>query len=142
VQSSAPISLTDTLTATSSAIAPITSSETSTAAITSDPIDFKGTVKQITELIQSLDLSKSEELAISAVTSKLTNIKTTSKIIKITLPNSPILTETAKSLTPSVCKVTGLIVQPKKAGTCQISYAVEGESGNSFETTKKVTFKK
>jgi hypothetical protein len=142
VQSSAPISLTDTLTATSSAIAPITSSETSTAAITSEPIDFKGTVKQITELIQSLDLSKSEELAISAVTSKLTNIKTTSKIIKITLPNSPILTETAKSLTPSVCKVTGLIVQPKKAGTCQISYAVEGESGNSFETTKKVTFKK
>jgi hypothetical protein len=142
VQSSAPISLTDTPTANSSAIVPITSSETGTAAITSDPIDFKGTVKQITELMQSLDLSKSEEAAISAVTSKLTNIKTTSKITKITLPKSPILTETAKSLTPSVCTVTGLIVQPKKAGICQISYTVEGESGNSFETTKKVTFKK
>ena len=141
-QSSAPISIGDTTTATSSAMAPITLSETSTAAITSDPIDFKGTVKQINELVQSLDLSKAEEAAVTAVTSKLTNIKATSKIVKINLPSSPILTETAKSLTPSVCKVTGLIVQPKKAGTCQISYTVEGESGNSFETTKKVTFKK
>jgi hypothetical protein len=141
VQSSAP-SLGDTTTATSSAIAPLTSNETITAVITSDPVDFKGTVKQITELMQSLDLSKSEEAAISAVTSKLTNIKTISKITKFTLPNSPMLIETAKSLTPSVCKITGLIVQPKKAGICQISYTVEGESGNSFETTKKVTFKK
>jgi hypothetical protein len=120
---------------------PNTLSETNTAAITSDPIDFKGTIKQIAELVQSLDLSTSEEAAISSVTSKLAKIKTTSKIVKITLPNSPVLTETAKSLTPSVCKVSGLIVQPKKAGTCQISYTVEGESGNSFETTKKVTFK-
>jgi hypothetical protein len=141
VQSSAP-SLGDTTTATSSAIAPLTSNETITAVITSDPVDFKGTVKQITELMQSLDLSKSEEAAITAVTSKLTNIKTISKITKFTLPNSPMLIETAKSLTPSVCKITGLIVQPKKAGICQISYTVEGESGNSFETTKKVTFKK
>lgn len=123
-------------------VSPVASSDTATALITSDPIDFKGTVKQINELAQSLDLSKSEEAAITAVTSKLTNIKATSKIIKFTLPNSPILIETAKSLTPSVCKVTGLIVQPKKAGTCQISYTVEGESGNSFETTKKLTFKK
>jgi hypothetical protein len=52
------------------------------------------------------------------------------------------LKETAKSLTPSVCKVSGLSIQPKKVGVCQIAYAFEGESGNSFETTKKVTFKK
>jgi hypothetical protein len=58
------------------------------------------------------------------------------------LPNSPNLEEVAKSLTPSVCRVSGLVVQPRKAGICQITYSFEGESGNSFETTKKVTFKK
>jgi len=140
-QRSGPISSSETPTTNSSSSVPNTLSETNTAVITSDPIDFKGTIKQIAELVQSLDLSTSEEAAISSVTSKLAKIKTTSKIVKIALPDSPVLTETAKSLTPSVCKVSGLIVQPKKAGTCQISYTVEGESGNSFETTKKVTFK-
>jgi hypothetical protein len=62
--------------------------------------------------------------------------------VKIILPNSSLLKETAKSLTPSVCKVSGLSIQPKKVGVCQIVYAFEGESGNSFETTKKVTFRK
>ncbi len=141
-QSSVPVSSSESRTVISSPSFPNTSSETSTAMITSDPINFKGTNKQITELVESLDLSKSEEVAISLVIAKLDKIKTTSKILKIALPNLPGLTETAKSLTPSVCKVTGLIIQPKKAGTCQISYTVEGESGNSFETTKKITFKK
>ena len=119
-------------------------SETATASafVSSDPIDFKGSIKQIADVVQTLDLSNSEAAAISNVTAKLANIKTTSKLVKISLPNSPVLTESAVSLTPTVCKVSGLTVQPKKAGTCQISYTFEGESGHSFETTKKVTFKK
>ena len=141
-QSSATISLGDTATVTANVLNPAVPSETSTAAITSDPIDFKGTIKQIAELVQSLDLSTSEDAAIASVTTKLSNIKSTSKITKITLPNSPVLIESAKSLTPLVCKVSGLVIQPKKAGTCQISYTFEGQSGNSFATTKKVTFKK
>ena len=131
--------------ASASAPVPVTSvasSETATAAITSDPIDFKGSIKQIADVVQALDLSSTEDAAITLVTTKLANIKTTSKLVKISLPNSPALTETAKSLTPLVCKVSGLVVQPKKAGICQITYTFEGESGNSFETTKKLTFKK
>jgi len=123
-------------------VTPVASSETTTAAITSDPIDFKGSIKQIADVVQALDLSSSEDAAITSVTTKLANIKTTSKLVKISLPNSPALTESAKSLTPLVCKVSGLVIQPKKAGICQITYTFEGESGNSFETTKKVTFKK
>ena len=123
-------------------VTPVASSETATAAITSDPIDFKGSIKQIADVVQALDLSSSEDAAITSVTTKLANIKTTSKLVKIALPNSPALTETAKSLTPLICKVSGLVVQPKKAGICQITYTFEGESGNSFETTKKLTFKK
>ena len=119
---------------------PVASSDTATAAIISDPIDFKGSIKQIANVVEALDLSTSEDSAINSVTTKLANIKPTSKLVKITLPNSPVLDEVAKSLTPNVCRVSGLVVQPKKAGTCQISYTFEGESGNSFETTKKVTF--
>ena len=119
------------------------SAETTTAAATSsDPIDFKGGLKQIAEVAQTLDISDSEEAAINNVTAKLANIKSTSKLVKIALPNSQDLTEVAVSLTPAVCKVSGLVVQPKKAGTCQISYTFKGESGNSFETSKKITFKK
>jgi hypothetical protein len=123
-------------------VTPVSSSDTSTAAITSDPIDFKGSLKQIADVVQALDLSSSEDAAITSVTTKLANIKTTSKLVKISLPNSPALTETAKSLTPLVCKASGLVVKPKKAGICQITYTFEGESGNVFETTKKLTFKK
>jgi hypothetical protein len=128
---------------TQSTPAPKTSSvDSATVVISPEPIDFKGSVKQIAEVVQALDLSSSEDAAITSVTKKLANIKTTSKLVKITLPNSSLLIESAKSLTPSVCKVSGLVVQPKKAGTCQISYTFEGESGNSFETSKKITFKK
>jgi hypothetical protein len=123
-------------------VTPVASSETATAAITSDPIDFKGSIKQIADVVQALDLSSFEDAAITSVTTKLASIKTTSKLVKISLPNSPALTESAKSLTPLVCKVSGLVIQPKKAGICQITYTFEGESGNSFETTKRVTFKK
>jgi hypothetical protein len=123
-------------------VSPVASSDTATASITSDPIDFKGSIKQIADVVEALDLSSSEDRAITSVTTKLASIKTTSKLVKIILPNSSLLKETAKSLTPSVCKVSGLSIQPKKVGVCQIVYAFEGESGNSFETTKKVTFRK
>ena len=122
-------------------VSPVASSDTATASITSDPIDFKGSIKQIADVVEALDLSSSEDRAITSVTTKLASIKTTSKLVKIILPNSSLLKETAKSLTPSVCKVSGLSIRPKKVGVCQIVYAFEGESGNSFETTKKVTFK-
>ena len=123
-------------------VSPVASIDTATASITSDPIDFRGSIKQIADLVEGLDLSSSEDRAITSVTTKLASMKTISKLVKIILPNSSLLKETAKSLTPLVCKVSGLSIQPKKVGVCQIVYAFEGESGNSFETTKKVTFKK
>jgi hypothetical protein len=117
-------------------------SDSARVTIGSEPIDFKGSLNRIAEVVDALELTPSEDNAISVVTSKLGKIKSTSKLIKIALPNSPALTETAISLTPSVCKVSGLTVQPKKTGNCQISYSFEGESGNNFETTKKISFKK
>jgi len=116
--------------------------ETPTAVVSSDPIDFKGNIKQIADVLQTLEISNIEESAINNVTAKLASIKSTSKLVRIVLPNSPNLDEVAKSLTPSVCRISGLVVQPRKAGVCQIAYTFEGESGNSFETTKKITFKK
>jgi hypothetical protein len=116
--------------------------ESATITIGSEPIDFKGTLSRIAEVVDVLDLSTSEDNAISSVTTKIAKIKSKSKLVKIILPNSPVLTETAISLTPSVCKVSSLVVQPKSIGNCQISYSFEGESGNSFETTKKISFKK
>ena len=116
-------------------------SQTATMILT-DSISVSGTIQQIVDIVSTLEISNLESKAISSVTTKLASIKPVSKLIKISLPNSPVLTETAKSLTPIVCKVAGYVIQPKKAGMCLISYGFEGESGNSFETTKKITFKK
>ena len=123
-------------------VAGSTNLESATATLILEPIDLKGSIRQITEIVEAMDLSSSEEKAIVTVTTKLASIKSTSKLVKIALPNSPFLKETAKSLTPSVCKISGLVVQPKKTGTCQITYTFEGESGSIFESTKKVSFKK
>jgi hypothetical protein len=115
--------------------------ETQTA-ITADVIQFKGTISQVREVVISLQLPDLESKALTASLAKLTNIKPISKVSKVSLPNSPELVEVAKSLTPLVCKVSGLTVQSKKNGVCQISYSLEGKSGNILETVKKITFKK
>jgi hypothetical protein len=115
--------------------------ETQTA-ITADIIQFKGTISQVREVVLSLQLPDLESKALTASLAKLTNIKPISKVSRVSLPNSPELVEIAKSLTPLVCKVSGLTVQSKKSGVCQISYSLEGKSGNLLETTKKITFRK
>ncbi len=140
VETATVVSSSGATTLTPVQVSPAVSSDTATASITSDPIDFKGSIKQIVNLVDALELSTTEDAAITSVTTKLANLKSTSKLVKIVLPSSPVLVEEAKSLTPNVCRVSGLVVQPKKSGTCQIIYTFEGESGNSFETTKKVTF--
>jgi hypothetical protein len=127
---------------TTSAATPLTKSDTGTVQLASDPITFKGSLLQISNILGSLEIGDQESAAIKKAALQLNSIKSTSKLVKLTLPNSPMLIETAKSLTPAVCKISGLIVQPKKIGSCQISYIFSGESGNTFETTKKITFKK
>jgi hypothetical protein len=110
--------------------------------ISADAIQFKGSISQVREIVLSLQLSELESKALTGSLGKLTNIKSISKASKISLPNSPELIEVAKSLTPLVCKVSGLTIQSKKNGVCQISYSLEGKSGNILETVKKITFRK
>ena len=129
------------ISATQSNLNSLNDSQTATT-ISADVISVSGTIQQIVDVVSTLEISSSESKAISSVTSKLISIKPISKLVKISLPNSSVLTESAKSLTPNVCKVAGLVIQPQKVGTCLISYGFEGESGNSFETTKKISFKK
>jgi hypothetical protein len=114
--------------------------ETQTA-ITADAIQFKGSISQVRDVIKVLQISESESKALSNSLSKLVEIKTVQKISKVKLPNSSELQETARSLTPSVCRVSGLVIQAKKVGVCQITFSVEGTSGNTLETLKKITFK-
>lgn len=115
--------------------------ETQTA-ISADAIQFRGSISQVREIVLSLQLPELESKALTASLERLTNIKSVSKAPKVNLPNSPELIEVAKSLTPSVCRVSGLVIQSRKNGVCQISYSIEGKSGNVLETVKKITFRK
>jgi len=114
--------------------------ETQTA-ITADAIQFKGSISQVRDVIKVLQISGSESKALSNSLSKLVDIKAVQKISKVKLPNSSELQETARSLTPAVCSVSGLVIKAKKVGVCQITFSVEGTSGNTLETLKKITFK-
>jgi hypothetical protein len=114
--------------------------ETQTA-ITADAIQFKGSISQVRDIIKVLQISDSESKALNNSLSKLVGIKAVQRISKVNLPNSVELQETARSLTPSVCRVSGLVIQAKKTGVCQITFSVEGTSGNTLETLKKITFK-
>ena len=114
--------------------------ETQTA-ITADAIQFKGNISQARDIIKVLQISDTESKALNNSLSKLFGIKAVQRISKVNLPNSMELQETARSLTPSVCRVSGLVIQAKKPGVCQITFSVEGTSGNTFETLKKITFK-
>lgn len=114
----------------------------SESAITQDPIAYSGTMTEILGIAKTLEMLSQELSAISRVSAQLSAIKTNNKIVKISLPNSLALKEVAKTLTPAVCKISGLTVQPLKAGNCLISYFFEGASGNEFTTTKKLVFKK
>lgn len=135
----------DTLTATAleTQTIQVALSDSSTAiALGIQTIQFSGSTSEISRISSALDLETSESNAISKVLNQITSIKSTYKLVKVSLPNSPELVETAVTLTPSVCSIKGLIVVPKKSGTCKVSYGFTGESGNSFETVKKVIFKK
>ncbi len=118
------------------------SGDTKTSTINSVAIKFKGTANEIIQLAYALDISDTETAAIISIQKQLSAIRSTSKLTKLKLPNSPILDESASSNTPSICKVTARDVTPRKAGTCTITFRVEGDSGNTFETQKKIVFKK
>ena len=110
--------------------------------ISADAIQFRGSIAQVREVVLSLQLPDLESNAFTGSLGRLTNIKSISKASKVRLPNSSELIEVAKSLTPLVCKVSGLTIRSKKNGVCRISYSLEGKSGNIVETVKKITFRK
>jgi hypothetical protein len=114
----------------------------SASAITEDPISYSGTMSEILGIAKTLEMTSQELNAIATVSAQLSAIKTNNKIVKVSLPNSLALKEVAKTLTPAVCKVSGLTVQPLRSGNCLVSYFFEGTSGNEFTTTKKLVFKK
>jgi hypothetical protein len=135
--------LTETSTVVDTATALLPLSDTSTPILLqAQAIQFSGSTSEIARLSAALDLGDSESRAITKVIQQLDSLKSSSKLIKVMLPKSDLLTERAVSLTPSVCVISGLTVVPKKAGTCRITYGFEGESGNSFGTVKKVVFRK
>lgn len=110
--------------------------------LAAEAIQFSGSLSEISRISSALSLETSEANAITKVIAQFTSLKNTFKLVKVSLPSSPDLVEKATSLTPKVCTVKGLVVTPKRPGTCKLNFSFSGESGNSFETIKKVSFRK
>ena len=77
------------------------------------------------------------------VLNKFDAVKASSNSAHLKLPNSTVVTDSATSLTPTVCKVEEqAIVHSIAAGTCTISHTVSGGSRAPITLVKGFVFTK
>lgn len=117
-----------------------TSSGTAQLGLTT--ISVEGTNKEIAKLIPKIVTKTSEQKSLATILSKLDAIRESTYSKVQVLPNERSIEETAVSLTPDICSVSGAKVTSLKPGTCVFSYELVGPSGNSFRVEKQIVFKK
>ena len=141
----------DTSTATTLAFNSLTTSTSSVLTSTDSSkvtsveevkLDVTGTPKEIVSLISKVSASTSEAKTLTSLINKLATALSKINTKSVKLPYSVSADESAKTLTPEVCTVKGIIVTSLKKGSCIIEYTVSGESGNQFTTSKTFEFKK
>ena len=104
-------------------------------------LQLKGTGKELSSLASKIEENKQQIQQIQNVLTKVDQVASKSYSSTIKLPVSRILTELGTSLTPSVCSVVNNVITRITKGLCVVNYQLQGESGNSYTTTKQVQFK-
>jgi hypothetical protein len=100
----------------------------------------KAVIAEVKEVIAPQKTSEVKALTdlLSTVSSKVE--KTIVKTVK--LPEKTPTTESAMSLTPAMCSVSGLVVTSLKKGLCKVAYTVTGSSNIPFTIEKTFNFTK
>lgn len=123
--------------------APITSTTSQSTAVTLQVVSVAGTTSEIKQLVEKIEPSKKDVSAISDLMKRLESTKVVTRTQKqVSLPKASSVEESAKSLSPDVCTVSGMTVNSIKKGICSIEYTVLDSLGNTYKTTKTLEFKK
>ena len=123
--------------------APVTSTTSRSTAVTLQVVSVAGTTAEIKQLVEKIEPSKKDVSAISDLMKRLESTKVVTRTQKqVSLPKASSVEESAKSLSPDVCTVSGMTVNSIKKGICSIEYTVLDSLGNTYKTTKTLEFKK
>ena len=123
--------------------APVTSTTSRSTAVTLQVVSVAGTTAEIKQLVERIEPSKKDISTISDLMKRLESTKVVTRTQKqISLPKASSVEESAKSLSPDVCTVSGMTVNSIKKGICSIEYTVLDSLGNTYKTTKTLEFKK
>jgi light-regulated signal transduction histidine kinase (bacteriophytochrome) len=100
----------------------------------------KAVIAEVKEVIAPQKTS--EVKALTDLLSRVSN-KVEKTIVKtVNLPKKTPTTESAMSLAPEMCSVSGLVVTSLKKGLCTVAYTVTGSSNIPFTIEKTFNFTK
>jgi len=101
----------------------------------------QGTMADVSLLASKIETNVKAAVDIDKSLRKLDALRkvTASSVIK--LPDAKLSKESAISLTPSICSVSGIQVSKIGKGLCTIAYAILSEAGNTYTTEKTFSFR-
>jgi hypothetical protein len=112
-----------------------------TPVIKSDGVEVQGSVTNVSTLALKIETSAKAAIDIDKSLRKLDSLRkvTASSVVK--LPDSKMSKESANTLTPDVCSISGIQVSRIGKGICTIVYTLISEAGNSYTTEKSFSFR-
>lgn len=112
-----------------------------TPVIKSEAVEIQGSASKVSALAMKIETNAKSAFDIDKSLRKLDSLRkiTASSLVK--LPESRLLKESANSLTPDVCSISGTQVSKLAKGLCTIVYTVISEAGNSYSTEKSFSFR-
>lgn len=111
-------------------------------AVASVGISVSGTAAKVTELAAQLEDSSTVSSAIAQLASRVQSLRTQVKNSTVKLPTSPQVDESARSLTPKICTVTGVSLSIRKQGICTVEYQIVTPTGNEYLINKSFSLKR
>jgi hypothetical protein len=106
-----------------------------------ETVDVEGRVANISTLALKIETDAKSGIDIDKSLKKLDSLRSVTASSTIKLPDAKYSSESALSLTPNVCSVTGVQVNRVGKGLCTVSYTLTSEAGNTYKTEKSFTFR-
>lgn len=115
--------------------------EFETPILKSEAVNIEGQVSRVTNLALKIEKDSKSGSDIEKSLKKLDSLRTITASSTVKLPDAKYSIESAQSLTPGICSVSGIQVDRLSKGLCTISYSLTSEAGNTYTIEKSFTFR-
>ena len=106
-----------------------------------EAVEIEGKVSIVSTLALKIETDTKSGLDIDKSLKKFDSLRKITASSTVKLPEAKYSNETASSMTPNVCSVSGVQVSRIGKGVCTVSYTLTSEAGNSYTTEKSFTFR-